>query len=127
PSVRPVPPYRAEGMVPGPSGYYQESWTLTCMAPDGTTVGGQQVLIDKGQTKSVSPCGTDGSVGGSVPATLALTMGAPASFGAFVPGVAATYTATTTANVISTAGDATLNAADTGPHPRPPGRRACAP
>ena len=31
PSVRPVPPYRAEGMVPGPSGYYQESWTLTCI------------------------------------------------------------------------------------------------
>ena len=29
-----------------------------------------------------------GSAGGTVPATLALTMGAPASFGAFTPGVA---------------------------------------
>ena len=29
----------------------------------------------------------DGTVGGSVPATLALTMGAPASFGAFTPGL----------------------------------------
>ena len=50
----------------------------------------------------------DGTVGGTVPATLALTLGAPASFGAFTPGVAKEYTAPTTANVISTAGDATL-------------------
>src|ERR1700754_1998443 len=38
-----------------------------------------------------------GTVGGTVPATLALTLGAPASFGAFVPGVAREYTANTTA------------------------------
>jgi hypothetical protein len=117
PSVRPVPPYRAEGMVPGPNGFYQESWTLMCVAPDGTTVGAQGVLIDKGQTKTVSPCGTDGTVGGTVPATLSLSLGAPASFGAFVPGVAREYTASTTANVISTAGDATLSVADTGANP----------
>ena len=49
-----------------------------------------------------------GDVGGTVPATLALTLGAPATFGAFTPGVAKEYTATTTANVISTAGDAAL-------------------
>jgi hypothetical protein len=47
-------------------------------------------------------------VGGTVPATLSLSLGAPASFGAFVPGAAKTYTAQTTANVISTAGDASL-------------------
>ena len=47
-----------------------------------------------------------------MPATLALTLGAPATFGAFTPGVAKTYTASTTANVISTAGDATLSVAD---------------
>ena len=41
------------------------------------------------------------TVGGIVPATLALTLGAPASFGAFMPGVAKTYTATTTATVVS--------------------------
>ena len=52
----------------------------------------------------------DGSAGGTVPATLALTLGGPASFGAFTPGVAHEYTAQTTANVISTAGDATLSA-----------------
>ena len=63
-------------------------------------------------------------VGGMVPATLALTLGAPASFGAFTPGVAKEYTASTTANVISTAGDATL--LDRRPErrrDRPPGQR----
>jgi hypothetical protein len=55
---------------------------------------------------------TTGTVGGSVPATLALTMGAPAQFGAFTPGVAKDYTASTSANVTSTAGDATLSVAD---------------
>jgi alpha-glucuronidase len=48
------------------------------------------------------------SAGATVPATLALTLGAPATFGAFTPGVAREYTASTTANVISTAGDAAL-------------------
>ena len=52
----------------------------------------------------------DGTVGGTVPATLSLTLGAPASFGAFTPGVAKEYTASTTANVISSAGDAALSA-----------------
>ncbi|WP_053226369.1 3-keto-disaccharide hydrolase [Solirubrobacter soli] len=58
-----------------------------------------------------------GSVGGSVGATLSLTLGAPASFGAFTPGVAREYTATTQATVLSTAGDATLTVADTGANP----------
>ena len=51
-------------------------------------------------------------VGGTVPATLALTLGTPATFGAFTPGVAREYTASTTATVTSTAGDATLTVAD---------------
>ena len=34
-----------------------------------------------------------------MPATLSLTLGTPASFGAFTPGVARTYDASTTANV----------------------------
>ena len=54
----------------------------------------------------------DGDVSGSVPATLSLTLGTPATFGAFTPGVARDYTATMTANVISTAGDAALTVAD---------------
>jgi amidase len=53
-------------------------------------------------------------VGGQVPATLALTLGANASFGAFTPGVAKDYTASSTANVVSTAGDAALSVSDPG-------------
>jgi beta-glucosidase len=55
-----------------------------------------------------------GGVGGTVSATLGLTLGAPASFGAFTPGVAKVYTASTTADVVSTAGDATLSVSDPG-------------
>ena len=40
-------------------------------------------------TKSMSvTCGTDGNVGGTVPATLALTLGTPANFGAVHAGPA---------------------------------------
>jgi hypothetical protein len=53
-----------------------------------------------------------GGVGGSVPATLSLTLGTSASFGAFTPGLAHDYIASTTATVISSAGDATLSVAD---------------
>ncbi len=53
-----------------------------------------------------------GDVGGTVPATLSLTLGTPAAFGAFTPGSANDYTASMTANVISTAGDAALSVAD---------------
>ena len=52
------------------------------------------------------------TVGGTVPPVLALTLGAPASFGTFTPGVAREYSASTTANVISTAGNALLSVAD---------------
>jgi len=51
-------------------------------------------------------------VGGTVPATLSLTLGTPAAFGAFTPGITRTYTAASTANVISSAGDATLSVTD---------------
>jgi hypothetical protein len=51
-------------------------------------------------------------VGGTVPATLSLTLGGPATFGPFVPGVGRDYDASTTANVISTAGSAALSIAD---------------
>ena len=54
----------------------------------------------------------DGDVNGTVPATLGLTLGTPATFGAFTPGLAKDYTATMTANVVSTAGDAALTVAD---------------
>ncbi len=58
-----------------------------------------------------APVVQEGGVGATVPSLLALTLGAPASFGTFTPGVARTYTAGTTATVTSTAGDAALTVA----------------
>jgi hypothetical protein len=111
PSVRAVPAFRADGEVTGPNGFYDESWTVTCTAPDGTVLETNHVTVDRGQTASMSLC-TQGTVGGTVPATLSLSLGAPAAFGPFTPGVAHDYTASTTANVTSTAGDATLSVSD---------------
>jgi hypothetical protein len=59
------------------------------------------ITVPLGSTSST------GTVGGTAPATLALTLGTPASFGAFTAGVTKDYTATMTANVVSTAGDGT--------------------
>ncbi|WP_169542075.1 M14 family zinc carboxypeptidase [Solirubrobacter soli] len=64
------------------------------------------------RTQAIGYVDVNGSAGGTVAATLALTMGAPAQFGTFTPGVAKEYTASTQATVISTAGDATLSVAD---------------
>jgi lysophospholipase L1-like esterase len=77
---------------------------------------GQRAMADSAGLQALlryvlAPQATLG-VGGTAPATLGLTLGAPASFRAFAPGVAADYTATTTANVVSTAGDAALSVAD---------------
>jgi len=74
---------------------------------DGATVWKTAVAPD-----IIPATNVEGDVGGSVPATLSLTLGAPASFGAFTPGVALDYDASTTANVLSTAGDATLSVSD---------------
>jgi predicted dienelactone hydrolase len=59
-------------------------------------------------------------VGGTVPATLSLTLGPAPSLGTFTPGVARTYTASGTANVTSSAADAALSVSD--PSPAAPGR-----
>ena len=53
-----------------------------------------------------------GTVSGTVPQTLALSLGPAATFGQFQPGVAKDYFAQTTATVTSTAGDATLSVSD---------------
>ena len=55
---------------------------------------------------------TGGTVGGTVGATLGLTMGTAPQFGAFTPGVDRDYLASTTATVVSSAGDAMLSVAD---------------
>ncbi len=85
---------------------------LTFRAITGGATGGNLVNLNwvefGGNGVTVQHTDVPGTVGGSVPATLSLTLGAPATFGAFTPGVAKEYTASTTATVISTAGDATL-------------------
>jgi hypothetical protein len=47
-----------------------------------------------------------------VPATLSLMLGLPASFGAFTPGLGHAYDASTTATVISSAGDGAVAVSD---------------
>jgi hypothetical protein len=54
----------------------------------------------------------DSTPAGTVAATLSLSLGTPAAFGVFTPGLAKDYTATMTANVISTAGDGRLSVSD---------------
>ena len=66
----------------------------------------------KSQRLLVAADDADGTVGGNVPATLALTLGTLPAFSAFAPGVARDYNTTGTATVLSTAGDATLSVAD---------------
>ena len=46
------------------------------------------------------------------PGDLSLTLGTPAAFGAFTPGVTRDYNASTAATVLSTAGNASLSVAD---------------
>jgi hypothetical protein len=99
-----------------------ESCTGSAAALDTATTGAHTFTVTakdlagnvttKTVTYNVLHDDAEGNVSGTVPGTLALTVGPPASFGAFTPGVARTYDASTTANVISTAGEATLSVAD---------------
>jgi hypothetical protein len=99
---------------------YEFTWTpayadigdVVTLAATVTDSSGQKSVVSTEIEVPAITTDVPGTVTGSVPATLALTVGAPASFGAFTPGVAKTYTATTTANVVSTAGDAVLSVAD---------------
>ena len=70
------------------------------------SVASVQVTVPAITTSATAP------VSGTVPATLSLAVGPPASFGAFTPGIAKDYLASTTATVLSTAGDASLSVAD---------------
>ena len=87
---------------PRPGGY---AATVTVTRGTATSSAAFDVVVD---------AIAEGSAGGTVPATLALSLAGPASFAPFTPGVARTYTTSTTANVISTAGDAALSVADPG-------------
>src|SRR5829696_4225871 len=84
--------------------------SVIATAPRVTGRGGN-VWVHNGSDRISTATPVPGTVGGTVPATLSLTLGAPAAFSPFVPGVAAEYTATTSATVTSTAGEATLSVA----------------
>jgi hypothetical protein len=86
---------------------------VTCSfnAAKGDLSGGVSGFTVAGD-KALQFAATPGGAGGTVPATLALSLGQAASFGPFTPGIGKTYDASTTANVISTAGDALLSVAD---------------
>jgi beta-glucosidase len=71
--------------------------------------GDVQGAIAKLSQVAITSTSASGGVGGTVPATLSLSLGGAPSFGAFTPGVDKTYTATQTADVVSSAGDATLS------------------
>jgi hypothetical protein len=96
------------GAAAGDVAYDAASHTLTVRTASLPTGSPTVIAVTAPQT-SVS-----GTVGGTVAATLSLSLGAPASFGPFTAGVAHTYTAQTTANVISTAGDAAMTVSDPG-------------
>ncbi|WP_157592112.1 FG-GAP repeat protein [Solirubrobacter soli] len=84
-------------------------WDSNQQTPVGTGRDRGLALLLNG----VSAVSSELPAGGSVPATLSLSLStASASFGAFVPGVAGTYNSTLGANVISTAGDASLSVSD---------------
>ncbi|HEX6025745.1 MAG TPA: CocE/NonD family hydrolase, partial [Solirubrobacter sp.] len=83
------------------------STVVTCTARDANG--------NTAQTTFNVIVGFDSTVSGNVPATLSLTLGPAATFSPFTPGVGATYETSTTANVISSAGDATLSVADPSP------------
>jgi LmbE family N-acetylglucosaminyl deacetylase len=82
------------------------------LASGGSALVAFQTPQDEVQAFDAPISSVTGGIGGTVPATLSLTLGAPATFGAFTPGVARDYFATTNATVTSTAGDAALSVAD---------------
>ena len=113
--------------LPGGSGPYQITitadpalapWTIFVDGLQRATGNGVSVEVPDGETTvdfrhatSVSTS-VESTVGGTVPATLAVALGAPPAFAPFVPGQPHDYEAATVASVTSTAGDATLSVTD---------------
>ncbi|HWK27365.1 MAG TPA: DUF3616 domain-containing protein [Solirubrobacter sp.] len=127
--------------LPADNGLTGGAWESIASVPDGfagavrlVTDSGDTNFYGTGATKDLAPgyqksytelvtlaappteTSATGTVAGTVPPQLALTLGGPAVFAPFVAGVSRTYTAQTTANVVSTAGDAALTVADASPN-----------
>jgi hypothetical protein len=108
----PIPvQYDAVPLITGvPAGDETVSVALPASLPGAATVTVTSGDASRVYTVQLIPADIDqGTVGGTVPPTLSLTLGGPVTFGTFVPGVARDYVASTSANVTSTAGDATLS------------------
>jgi cytochrome c len=102
-----------------PSHTYSASGTYSAKVTVSDGKGGTDVetLSIAVETRAVS---SPSVVGGDVPLVPALNINGAALFGAITPGVANDYTATVSATVTSTAGDAALTVAD--PDTTNPGR-----
>jgi hypothetical protein len=109
------------------TGSYAKQLTFTLSTTDGLCSLSLTLVSGSGPSSETASCGSPPdtvsaettppaeattSVGGTVPATLSLSLGPPASFGEFTPCVTKTYQAGSSANVISTAGDALLSVHD---------------
>lgn len=119
---------RVAMIVKVPSNTPSETWVPTFDKPVDTLPNARFVRNDTVGAEPFAVFAVDGGgeyrfnlstsaelpVGGTVPPTLSLSLGAPASLGAFTPGLEKEYTASTTANVISTAGNAALTVSDPG-------------
>jgi hypothetical protein len=90
------------------------------LLPAGVTAGKSRIKVeaignvffDMSHTDIPIVAAPTAPVSGTVPATLSLTLGTPAAFGAFTPGLTKDYNANMSATVISTAGDGMLSVAD---------------
>ena len=83
--------------------------TLTVTYADGET---ESKSFEVADVPTPLFTNVDGTVSANVPLTLGLTLGQPASFGTFVPSVEQDYTASTTASVIASSGNAALSVSD---------------
>jgi X-Pro dipeptidyl-peptidase len=109
------------GAVTLAAGQTVASLTTSALAPGVHTItaafGGDAInAASRGQVVQTVSAYTSqtGGVSGAVPATLSLTLGGSASFGTFLPGADHVYETSTTADVVSTAGDAALTVSDPG-------------
>jgi hypothetical protein len=91
---------------------YDQIGDIVTLAATITDSSGQTSVVSTEVKVPAITTDTPGTVTGSVPPTLALTVGPAASFGAFTPGLTKIYSANTNAKVISTAGDAVLSVTD---------------
>jgi hypothetical protein len=115
-AVAPAPPV-ALGTRALAEGKHMLSFTVVGKNAASTDYLAGVDLVTLDSTAAAQPTPTavaTADVSATVPATLALTLGAPATFGPFVPGTTREYTASSTANVVSTAGDAALAVSDPG-------------